>query len=139
MPNRANDTIVDSAVPQVKLADRNSARSTSGWPFGRLVTCRSQPTNPASTTAPASMVAMAVRSDHPFCPVLITPYVSAVRPALDSSTPGTSSRSRRSLRDSGIAAATAITAITTTGTLIRNTEPHQKWSSSQPPRMGPTG
>ena len=25
------------------------------------------------------------------------------------------------------------------GTLIRNTEPHAKWSSSQPPRIGPSG
>src|SRR6185437_9609441 len=35
IPNSANWTIVDSAVPQVKPAERNSDRSTSGWPFGR--------------------------------------------------------------------------------------------------------
>jgi hypothetical protein len=28
---------------------------------------------------------------------------------------------------------------TATGTFTRNTEPHQKWSSSQPPTMGPSG
>ena len=48
-------------------------------------------------------------------------------------------RGRCGLRDSVISQATAATAITTTGTLIRNTEPHQKWSSSQPPRIGPIG
>ncbi len=53
--------------------------------------------------------------------------------------PGRSRPGRRSARVSGISQVTAMTAITTTGTLIRNTEPHQKWSSSQPPRIGPTG
>ncbi len=43
------------------------------------------------------------------------------------------------LRDSGISTATAISASTTTGTLIRKTDPHQKWSSSQPPSSGPSG
>ena len=40
------------------------------------------------------------------------------------STPG-----RSALRDSGSRNATAIRASPTTGTLIRKTEPHQKWSS----------
>ncbi len=50
-----------------------------------------------------------------------------------------SSRGRRALRDSGISTATASSASAITGTLIRNTEPHQKWVSSQPPRIGPIG
>ena len=41
--------------------------------------------------------------------------------------------------DSGISRATATRASTTTGTLIRKTEPHQKLSSSHPPSSGPTG
>jgi hypothetical protein len=56
---------------------------------------------------------------------------------MDNSTPRTSSLTRRGLRDSGTATAMASTPTTTIGTLIRNTEPHQKWSSSRPPVTGP--
>jgi len=55
------------------------------------------------------------------------------------SAPGTSSRGARGLRDSGTSAATATSPSTITGTLIRNTEPHQNLSSSQPPTIGPIG
>ncbi|GMA36599.1 hypothetical protein GCM10025876_28030 [Demequina litorisediminis] len=41
-------------------------------------------------------------------------------------------------RDSGSSHAPAMTRMTTTGTLMRNTEPHQKCSSSAPPTRGPT-
>ena len=43
------------------------------------------------------------------------------------------------LEVSGTNSATAIRPTATSGTLIRKTEPHQKWSSSQPPRIGPSG
>ncbi|CAM5358885.1 hypothetical protein SPURM210S_02364 [Streptomyces purpurascens] len=33
----------------------------------------------------------------------------------------------------------AVMPMPTIGTLTRKTEPHQKWSSSQPPRIGPSG
>jgi hypothetical protein len=59
----------------------------------------------------------------------MNPYVSAMSPTLDTSTPTKSIRGRRDDRDSGIRVVTASTARTTTGTLIRNTDPHQKWSS----------
>jgi hypothetical protein len=62
-----------------------------------------------------------------------------MRPRLEITTPSKSTRGRRALRDSGISSATATRATTTTGTLIRKTEPHQKLSSSQPPRIGPIG
>ena len=67
------------------------------------------------------------------------PYVSVISPALEMATPAKSTRGRSALRDSGIRIATAIRATTTTGTLIRNTDPHQKWSSSAPPTRGPIG
>jgi hypothetical protein len=53
--------------------------------------------------------------------------------------PRMSIRLLRAPCDSGISSATATSASTTTGTLIRKTEPHQKLSSSQPPSSGPTG
>jgi hypothetical protein len=67
------------------------------------------------------------------------PYVSVISPALEIATPAKSTRGRSALRDSGIRIATAIRATTTTGTLIRKTDPHQKWSSSTPPTSGPIG
>ncbi len=73
IPNSANWTIVDRAVPQVNPAERNSERSTSGWPPGRRLTARSQATNAARATAPATMVAMAMVSDQPSCPARMTP------------------------------------------------------------------
>ena len=71
MPNIANETKVVSAVPQVNPAERNSSSWTSGCL--RPVIQRSQSTKPASTTAPASMVATAVASPQPSWPALIRP------------------------------------------------------------------
>src|SRR6202020_121710 len=45
----------------------------------------------------------------------------------------------RAERDSGSRKTTATTATTTIGALIRKTEPHQKWSSRNPPTIGPIG
>ncbi len=72
IPNSANDTSVDSSVPQVKPAERNSDRSTSGWP-PRARTKSSQPTNPASTAAPAAIVARLAASPQPCWPALMKP------------------------------------------------------------------
>src|SRR5262249_16737131 len=70
-PNSANDTRVVNIVPQVKLAERNSVRSTSGWPL--RLTRRSQATNAASRTTPATIAAIAMGSPQPPWPALITP------------------------------------------------------------------
>ena len=140
MPNIANETSVDSVVPQVNPADRNNRSSISGRitpprsdpPLParlRPVSQRSQATRTASTATPAAMVPTAMESDQPSWPALMNPYVSAASPPLDRITPTASIRGRSALRDSGSKTATAMTASTTTGTLIRKTEPHQKWSS----------
>ena len=65
--------------------------------------------------------------------------VTPARPRLEMTTPAGSRRGALEARDSGMNTATAISASTTAGTLMRNTEPHQKWVSSQPPTMGPIG
>src|SRR5215469_1533050 len=137
-PNSANETIVLSTVPQVNPREANNSRSTSGSVFVRL-TARSQPTNAASTTTPARMVATAAGSDQPASLALMKPYVSDTSPALEISTPSASTLNLLCPRDSGIRKITAASAITTIGTLMRKTEPHQNLSSSQPPRMGPRG
>ena len=79
MPNIANDTSVARIVPQVNPADRKSpssisgrtARAGSGAPASvasrspRRVSMRSHATNPASSTTPAAMVAIAGASLQP--------------------------------------------------------------------------
>ena len=72
IPNSANEISVVRIVPQVKPAEENSDRSTSGWPR-RLVTRRSQATNAASSTTPAAIVAMLVASPQPFWPAVMKP------------------------------------------------------------------
>ena len=54
-----------------------------------------------------------------------------------STTPGMSKRLRRGSAVSGTVSTTPASATATSGTLIRKTLPHQKWSSSRPPRVGP--
>ena len=57
--------------------------------------------------------------------------------AIDSTSPTGSRRWTSGSLDVGTTAATVMTATITMGTLTRNTEPHQKCSSSQPPVTGP--
>ena len=76
-------------------------------------------------TTPATIVPTVVADPQPSVPASMKPYVSAVRPALDSSVPTMSILGLRTLRDSGMSQTTATRAISTIGTLIRKTEPHQ--------------
>ena len=138
-PNIANDTNVIRIVPHRKLATPNSDRSTSGWLPLRRAANRSHQTKPARTASPATIVASARVSVQPSWPALMNPYVRAVSPALEITMPGKSKRGRFEARDSGSRSVTAASAIATTGTLIRKTEPHQKWSSRKPPTIGPIG
>lgn len=57
---------------------------------------------------------------------------------MDSSTPPGSSRPGDGLRDSGTSHAISASPSSTTGTLMRNTDPHQNRSSSAPPSTGPS-
>ncbi len=57
---------------------------------------------------------------------------SEPRATIDSSAPTTSSGRRRGSRDVGTSQPTSTRAVATIGTLTKNTEPHQKCSSSQP-------
>ncbi len=56
---------------------------------------------------------------------------------MESSTPAASTLPGSGLRDSGTMNSTSSAPTATIGTLIRKTEPHQKWSSSRPPSTGP--
>ena len=67
------------------------------------------------------------------------PSVTINSPMADSPIPTTSSDGRSAARDSGTRCRTATNPIVATGTLSRNTQPHQMWPSIQPPRIGPIG
>ena len=60
------------------------------------------------------------------------PYTSALSPAIDSTAPSGSSGAWIFSRDRGMRKKPATSATTTTATLIRKIEPHQKCSSSAP-------
>src|SRR5947199_9410921 len=65
------------------------------------------------------------------------PYTSSTSPAIEASTPTKSIRPGLGFFDSGTSSAIAATLAAQNGTLIRNTEPHEKWASSRPPTRGP--
>jgi hypothetical protein len=60
------------------------------------------------------------------------PNSRAPRPTIDRAAPAPSSGTPRGSRDVGTIAATRTNAPATTGTFTKNTDPHQKCSSSQP-------
>ena len=60
-------------VPQVNLADRNSPRSTSGCPPGRLVRRSSHAAKAARTATPPTIAEIAVGEDQPYCPAAMKP------------------------------------------------------------------
>ena len=67
------------------------------------------------------------------------PQTRQVTAPVDSSAPGRSSGGAAGLRDSGISAAPAARVRQAAGTLIQNTECHEKCCSSKPPSTGPSG
>ena len=60
------------------------------------------------------------------------------RPAIDSSEPPRSGRSATGFFEFGTSGTALARPTATIGTLIRNTEPHQKCASSSPPTIGPS-
>ena len=69
----------------------------------------------------------------------MTPHTRQVTAPADSSMPRTSSGGAAGLRDSGNSTAPATKVRQTAGTLIQNTECHEKCCNSTPPRTGPSG
>src|SRR5450756_1038713 len=90
--------------------------------------------NSASTARPPSTgpSTPGLTHDTPSPPCTI-PKTTSTRPMTEASTPRKSILPGAGLRDSGTRKITANTPAIVTGTLIRKTEPHQKWASSRPP------
>jgi len=60
-------------------------------------------------------------------------HSTSPRPAIDSTAPAMSGRSAAGFLESGTSGTAHSSPAAAMGTLIRNTDPHQKWASSTPP------
>ena len=94
-------------------------------------------TNATRMARPPMIVPSTNGSDQPLDGPSMIPQSTGTRPMTDSAAPTGSSRDADSSRDVGSRSRPATMATITTGTLIRNTEPHQKCSSRNPPINGP--
>ena len=65
------------------------------------------------------------------------PHSSSPSPNIDKAVPTGSGRLGVGLRELGTSQTAATSPRRPTGTLIKKTEPHQKWANSKPPRIGP--
>ena len=111
----------------------NSATSTSGSAIRR---CRARNQTPAiPPTARATSTAGVSASSSA---AVLTAQTTGRIAAKDPSTLSRSRPATRRLRYSGTRRGASSTSTTITGTFTRNTEPHQKYSSSSPPTIGPS-
>ncbi len=100
-------------------------------------TCSSHSAKAASPMTPmAAEISTRPDSQPSIGPEMIA-KTTPTMPITDSRAPSRSRGAPPRLLDSGTRKTTAVSAITATGRLTRNSEPHQKWSSSEPPISGP--
>ena len=95
------------------------------------------PTNVVSSSAVIANPANVSTASQPNSGASMIVKTSAVIDVIDSSRPRRSIRGTFRSRDSGTTRNVAMTVMITIGTLMKKTEPHQKFSSSQPPLIGP--
>ncbi len=114
-----------------KAGIRNSRRSMNG---SASVVCRR--TKTALSTSPAR-IAAATTASKPPCAPRLTPKITSSTAASDSAALTRSSRPASGSRASGSTSGPSTSSNSITGTPSRNTEPHQKYSSSAPPISGP--
>src|SRR5215471_12132962 len=130
MPKNTSDS---APMADDSRGSRNSRTSSDGY---RILA--SYQAKNASTATPAAIGPSTSRcTQEPFSPPWMMPYTTSTRPAMEASTPTKSIRPGLGFFDSGTSSAIATTLAAVNGTLMRNTEPHQKWASSSPPTMGP--
>ena len=132
VPNMAKKT---SVIPPDETAKRgfwNNRRSSIGW-----LLRHSHTQNSTSTMAAPPNHSSDSTLAQPWLGASMMAYTSALRPTTDSSAPtGSSGVSVESL-DLGTSTYPATRAPAMIGRLTRNTEPHQKCSSSRPEASGP--
>jgi len=93
---------------------------------------------PASIAAAAAMAPRITGDDQERFGASMIPHSSKPRPTMESPAPIGSERLALTFFELGTSQIAANSPISAIGTLMRNTDPHQKWASSQPPATGPT-
>ena len=131
-PNIAKNDSVIAPLAAENRRLRNSRTSSIGsgvW--------RSQATKPATSAAAAAKAPTMRGSVQPHSGASMMPHTSALRPAVESTKPGTSSRGAAGSRDSGTSGRCASRAATTNGMLTRKIQLQSACSTIQPPATGP--
>lgn len=132
VPMRANTAMNPANTEPAKAGRANSDTSISG-----TVRRRWRRTNSAPNASPAASAATPATS-IPAVTVCLTAHTTGTIAAIDSSAETRSNGPGAGSRDSGSSHTPATISTTMIGTLIRNTEPQEKCSSSAPPTSGPT-
>src|SRR5579859_4454144 len=130
MPKNTRDS---APIADDSRASRNSRTSSDGY---RLLASY-QTKNASTARPPMAGPSTSGCTQEPLSPPWMMPYTTSTRPAMEARTPTESIRPGSGFFDSGTSSAIAATLTAVNGTLMRNTEPHQKWASSTPPTIGP--
>lgn len=131
-PTRANMVSELTASGTATVLERSSPGSISGWAERAWRRANSAPAaSPDATATGAAQPGSSSASSF-------TPYTTGSTAASESATPARSSLPGAGSRCSGTSSGAATSSASITGVLSRNTDPHQKRSSRNPPAIGPT-
>jgi len=128
-PNMAR--LTDEIAPE-KLRLRKNRRFSIGC---ELV--RSHAAKMPSTTSPARPVPMTTGDVQPRTGASMIDHRISASPVIEATAPVKSGRSVAGFFESGTSGMAHSRPAAAIGTLIKNTDPHQKWASSTPPTIGP--
>src|ERR1035441_2198453 len=132
-PNSPNMTRAADEIAAENLLLRKSR--------GRSIGCevvRSQTMKTARTASPASPALRTGADDQPRSGASMIDHNSSPSPGIASTAPATSGPSTAGFFESGTSGMAHATPTAAIGTLIRNTDPHQKCVSNRPPTIGPS-
>ena len=133
-PTRENTPSSTPSTPVVNSRRRNSETSSSGV-SSRVCRRANQASSPTPVRRTATATGNGIRLPDP---ASFSPNASARMPSTDSAALVASHGFGSASRDSGSIRTATGSATSSSGTLIRKTEPHQKCSTSTPPIRGPT-
>ena len=125
IPSMARTGTTAKTTPQVNEAEANKLRSTNGWPPGWRVKRRSQAKNPTNNTRPTNHQGQGADVAPPVLAGLDQPVGNGDQAGGRGRHPDQVQARALGLADSGIRATTAARPSAITGTLSRNTQPHQ--------------
>ena len=97
----------------------------------------SQAANRTSTTSPVTPGTITRTEPHPCTGASMIDHSTSPMPTMDRIAPTTSGRGVAGFFESGTHTTAHSAPAMAMGTLMRNTDPHQKWASRSPPTIGP--